>query len=169
VESEKLVTINAMSAADGFVPPPYPYERLDEIIALAGKHEGGAVDLSIGTPCDPPPPGVLDALAVGDTARGYPPSIGTSAYRSAVAEWLTRRFGVTLDPQREIAAVVGSKEFVASTPQYLRLRDPLSDLRDGCDARRLPRRRVPRPRRHRRGRRGPRVVRVGELARQPDR
>jgi succinyldiaminopimelate transaminase len=122
-----LVTINAMSAADGFVPPPYPYERLDEIIALAGKHEGGAVDLSIGTPCDPPPPGVRDALAVGDTARGYPPSIGTAAYRGAVAEWLNRRFGVTLDPQREIAAVVGSKEFVASTPQYLRLHDPSRD------------------------------------------
>ena len=30
----------------GFVPPPYPYDRLDEIIAIAAKHDGGAVDLS---------------------------------------------------------------------------------------------------------------------------
>lgn len=110
-----------------FEPPPYPYERLDEIIALAAKHDGGAVDLSIGTPGDPPSPGVLDALAVGDTARGYPPSIGTAAYRTAVTDWLARRFGVTVDPRTEVAAVVGSKEFVASTPQYLRLRDPARD------------------------------------------
>ena len=34
----------------GFVPPPYPYERLDEVIAIAAEHDGGAVDLSIGTP-----------------------------------------------------------------------------------------------------------------------
>jgi succinyldiaminopimelate transaminase len=110
-----------------FVPPPYPYERLDEITARAAKHEGGAVDLSIGTPCDPSPPGVVDALAVGDTSRGYPPSIGTPAYRTAVADWLTRRFDVTIDPHSQVAAVVGSKEFVASTPQYLRLRDPARD------------------------------------------
>ena len=61
------------SVSAPFTPPPYPYERLGEIVAIAGAHEGGAVDLSIGTPCDPPPAAVLDALGVGDTARGYPP------------------------------------------------------------------------------------------------
>ncbi len=111
----------------GFVPPPYPYDRLDEISALAAKHEGGAVDLSIGTPCDPPPAAVRDALSLGDTARGYPPSIGTSAYRTAVAEWIQRRLGATVDPDTEVAALVGSKEFVASTPQYLKLRTPERD------------------------------------------
>jgi len=39
----------------GFVPPPYPYERLAGAKAKAEAHEGGAVDLSIGTPCDAPP------------------------------------------------------------------------------------------------------------------
>lgn len=111
----------------GFVPPPYPYDRLDEISALAAKHDGGAVDLSIGTPCDPPPAAVRDALSLGDTARGYPPSIGTSAYRTAVAEWIQRRLGATVDPDTEVAALVGSKEFVASTPQYLKLRTPERD------------------------------------------
>ena len=111
----------------GFVPPPYPYDRLDEISALAAKHEGGAVDLSIGTPCDPPPAAVRDALSLGDTARGYPPSIGTSAYRAAVAEWIQRRLDATVDPETEVAALVGSKEFVASTPQYLKLRTPDRD------------------------------------------
>lgn len=111
----------------GFVPPPYPYDRLEEISALAGRHDGGAVDLSIGTPCDPPPAAVLEALSIGDTARGYPPSIGTPGYRAAVAEWIQRRLGASVDAASEVAAVVGTKEFVASTPQYLKLRDPSRD------------------------------------------
>ncbi len=111
----------------GFVPPPYPYDRLDEISELANRHDGGAVDLSIGTPCDPPPAAVLEALSTGDTARGYPPSIGTAGYRGAVAEWIERRLGASVDPATEVAAVVGTKEFVASTPQYLKLRTPDRD------------------------------------------
>ncbi|MDP9118394.1 MAG: aminotransferase class I/II-fold pyridoxal phosphate-dependent enzyme, partial [Actinomycetota bacterium] len=111
----------------GFVPPPYPYDRLDEIVALAGRHDGGAVDLSIGTPCDPPPDDVIAALSAGTAARGYPPSIGTVAFRAAAAGWMTRRLGATVDPATEIAACVGSKEFVASVPTYLKLRDPSRD------------------------------------------
>ena len=38
----------------GFVPPPYPYEQLGAVAKVAASHEGGAVDLSIGTPCDAP-------------------------------------------------------------------------------------------------------------------
>jgi succinyldiaminopimelate transaminase len=116
-----------MSERTGFVPPPYPYERLDEIGALAAQHDGGAVDLSIGTPCDPPPADVLAALSSGDTARGYPPSIGTAAFRAAAAGWLARRVGARVDPDTELAACIGTKEFVASVPQYLRLRDPERD------------------------------------------
>jgi succinyldiaminopimelate transaminase len=111
----------------GFVPPPYPYDRLDEITELAGRHDGGAVDLSIGTPCDPSPPQVLAALAAGDTARGYPPSIGTNAFRAAAAGWMERRLGASVDPATELAACVGTKEFVASLPQYLKLRTPDRD------------------------------------------
>ena len=47
----------------GFVPPPYPYDRLDDLAVTAGQHEGGTIDLSVGTPCDPPPQVVLDAFA----------------------------------------------------------------------------------------------------------
>jgi succinyldiaminopimelate transaminase len=111
----------------GFVPPPYPYERLDAVQAIAAAHDGGAVDLSIGTPCDPPPPQVLAALSAGDTARGYPPSIGTPALRAAAADWVARRLGASVDPATELAACVGTKEFVASVPQYLKLRDPSRD------------------------------------------
>jgi succinyldiaminopimelate transaminase len=112
----------------GFAPPPYPYERLGEVIEIAGKHDGGAIDLSIGTPCDPPPAEVLAALTAGDTARGYPPSIGTPAFRRAAADWVQRRLGATVDAGAELAACVGTKEFVASVPQYLKLRDPSRDV-----------------------------------------
>ncbi|MCU1659843.1 MAG: dapL [Pseudonocardiales bacterium] len=111
----------------GFVPPPYPYDRLDEVTAIANAHDGGAVDLSVGTPCDPAPDDVIAALSAVDAARGYPPSIGTPALRQAAASWIARRLGATADPSTEIAACVGTKEFVASVPQYLKLRDPSRD------------------------------------------
>jgi succinyldiaminopimelate transaminase len=114
-------------SSTGFVPPPYPYERLNEIIELAGRHDGGAVDLSIGTPCDDPPEAVIAALGSGGAARGYPPSIGTPQFREAAAQWIKRRLGADVDAAREIAAVVGTKEFVGSVPQYLKLRDPSRD------------------------------------------
>lgn len=111
----------------GFVPPPYPYERLDGIIALAAEHDGGAIDLSVGTPCDPPAPGVIAALADATQARGYPASIGSPAMRQAAVGWLSRRLGAQVDPVTEVAACVGTKEFVASVPLYLKLRRPEQD------------------------------------------
>lgn len=110
-----------------FELPPYPYDRLGGIAAVAAAHEGGAVDLSIGTPCDPPPAAVVEALATSGTERGYPASIGTPAFREAAAGWMQRRLGVTVDPGTELAACIGTKELVASTPQYLKLRTPERD------------------------------------------
>ena len=115
-----------MSAAAGFVPPPYPYDRLIPVREVAARHEGGAVDLSVGTPCDPPPAVVLDALAGSDSERGYPPSVGTAQLRAAAIEWMRRRFGVDLDGQ-QLAACVGTKELVVGVPHWLRLRDPSRD------------------------------------------
>jgi succinyldiaminopimelate transaminase len=115
-----------VSEPEGFQPPPYPYDRLDDLRKQAESLPGGAVDLSIGTPCDPPPAAVVAALGDSGAERGYPPSTGTAAYRAAAAGWLARRFGVTVDPD-QVAACVGTKEFVASVPQYLRLRTPGRD------------------------------------------
>ncbi|HEY2044011.1 MAG TPA: aminotransferase class I/II-fold pyridoxal phosphate-dependent enzyme [Jatrophihabitans sp.] len=111
----------------GFIPPPYPYDRLGAIKSIADELDGGAVDLSIGTPCDPPPDDVIAALSDGVAARGYPPSIGSPALREAAAAWIGRRLGAGVDPATEIAACVGTKEFVASVPQYLKLRTPRRD------------------------------------------
>jgi succinyldiaminopimelate transaminase len=112
-----------MPRAEPFVPPPYPYERIDRFKPLAERFEGGLIDLSIGTPCDPPPAAVLDALAHSNSERGYPPSIGTLALRAAASRWIRRRFDVDVSPAH-IAACVGTKEFVGTLPQWLRLRRP---------------------------------------------
>ena len=109
--------------AQPFVPPPYPYDRLEGFKRRADQLPGGVVDLSIGTPCDPPPDVVVEALARSGAERGYPPSIGTPAYREAAAGWMARRLGVTIDPAH-VAACVGTKELVAGLPQWLRLRRP---------------------------------------------
>jgi succinyldiaminopimelate transaminase len=111
----------------GFTPPPYPYDRLVGLRAVADRHAGGCVDLSVGTPTDPPPPAVVDALAHSNAERGYPASIGSVAFREAAAGWLERRLAVTLDPN-QLAACIGTKEFVAGTPHWLRLRRPDRDV-----------------------------------------
>ena len=110
----------------GFVPPPYPYDRLDAFKKLCAQHEGGIVDLSIGDPCDPPAPAVVAALSTSNAERGYPPSIGIEPLRAAARDWMNRRFGVDV-PLTHVAACVGSKEFVATTAHWLRLRDPSRD------------------------------------------
>ena len=112
--------------AAGFVPPPYPYDRLDRLVPLAERHEGGVVDLSIGTPIDPPPPAVVAALASSGAERGYPASIGSLPLRQAVQRWFGRRFDVDVAPGA-IGACVGTKEFVGTLPQWLRLRRPDRD------------------------------------------
>jgi succinyldiaminopimelate transaminase len=113
----------------GFRPPPYPYERLGPIRAKAAALPGGMVDLSVGSPCDPPSPAVLAALASPDDSgatRGYPSSAGSPAARQAAADWMARRFGVSIDPAL-VALCIGTKEFVGGLPGWLHLRDPSRD------------------------------------------
>ena len=114
-----------MTAASqsGYVPPAYPYDRLDCYKPLAQALPGGLVDLSIGTPCDAPPAAVIEALSRSNSERGYPPSIGTEPLRDAARAWIERRFGVAVS-RNEIAACVGTKEFVATLPQWMALRTP---------------------------------------------
>jgi succinyldiaminopimelate transaminase len=118
--------VAAPSRAAPFRPPPYPYDRLRDLRAAADRVPGGVVDCSIGTPCDPPPPEVVRALGSSGTERGYPPSAGSLAFREAAAAWIGERFGTAVDPGA-LAACVGTKEMVASTPHFLRLRMPERD------------------------------------------
>lgn len=116
----------AMTTATPYEPPPYPYDRLNKLKPLGNRFDGGLVNLSIGAPQDAPPAAVIAALSTSDQERGYPPSIGFPDTREACAEWFNRRFGIEL-PSSQIAACVGSKEFVVTTPHFLHLRRPDRD------------------------------------------
>ena len=63
--------------AVGFVPPPYPYDRLRALERLADSLPGGVVDCSIGTPCDPVPEVAQRAAA--DYQRHVDPFLGSMA------------------------------------------------------------------------------------------
>ena len=86
-------------------PPPYPYDLLDELRAVAQERFGAVIDCSIGAPIDPPPASVIDALSSSNTERGYPPSIGSLAFREAAARWMARIADVHVDPVTQIGAL----------------------------------------------------------------
>ncbi len=111
----------------GFVPPPYPHDRLAELRARAAAAPGGAVDVSVGTPVDPMPEVVLRAFTEAAAgATGYPSSAGSPSLRAGAAAWIGRRFDVAVTSDQVIACV-GTKELVASLPRVLSLRDPSRD------------------------------------------
>ncbi len=114
-------------ANSAFHLPPYPYDRLEEVKHIAEESFGEYVDLSVGTPVDPPPSFVPHLLATSGAERGYPASIGSLPFRKSAAGWMNERFGVEVDPTH-IAATVGTKEFVASLPGYLHLLNPHRDV-----------------------------------------
>jgi succinyldiaminopimelate transaminase len=88
---------------------------------VARSHPDGVVDISVGTPVDPTPQRLRDALAAASDAPGYPQSHGTPALREAVAAWFARRRGVpALDPAA-VLPTIGSKEMVAWLPTLLGL------------------------------------------------
>jgi succinyldiaminopimelate transaminase len=102
--------------------PDYPWEAMAPYLAKAAEHPGGAVNLSIGTPVDPTPALIQDALKAAADAPGYPTVHGTPGLREAIALWFERRRGVAgLDP-RNIMPTVGSKELVAWLPLLLGLK-----------------------------------------------
>ena len=75
VRGDVTDTSRPAGAPAPFEPPPYPYDRLNDLRKVADQVLGGCVDLSIGTPCDPPPAAVVEALARSNAERGYPPSV----------------------------------------------------------------------------------------------
>lgn len=84
-------------------------------------HADGLVDLSVGTPVDPTPSVVREALAAASDAPGYPMTYGTPELRAAVVAWFARRRGVDgLDPAGVLPSM-GSKELVAWLPTLLGL------------------------------------------------
>ncbi|MDQ0095412.1 succinyldiaminopimelate transaminase [Paeniglutamicibacter psychrophenolicus] len=101
--------------------PDYPWNALAPYLARAAEHEGGAVNLSIGTPVDPTPEIIVNALRDGANAPGYPTTHGTPAVREAIVNWFARRRDVHGLSSDDVMPTVGSKELVAWLPLLLGL------------------------------------------------
>ncbi|WP_203582475.1 succinyldiaminopimelate transaminase [Microbacterium hibisci] len=99
----------------------YPWDAVAPYAARARSHPDGIVDLSIGSPVDPTPAVVADALRVATDAHAYPQTMGTPALRAAIAQWYERRRGVAGLGPENVLPTVGSKELVALLPLLLGL------------------------------------------------
>ncbi|MEX0427584.1 succinyldiaminopimelate transaminase [Nocardioides sp. DS6] len=99
--------------------PDFPWDKLTSYAATARQHPGGIVDLSVGTPVDPTPQVVQDALKAAADSHGYPVTIGKVATRQAAIDWLARDHGVTGLGLDGVLPVIGSKELIASLPLHL--------------------------------------------------
>jgi len=99
----------------------YPWDAVAPYAARAQEHPDGIVDLSIGSPVDPTPPVVRDALAAATDAHAYPQTVGTPALRESIAAWFERRRGVPGLTPAHVLPTIGSKELVALLPTLLDL------------------------------------------------
>jgi succinyldiaminopimelate transaminase len=101
--------------------PVFPWDGLAPFGDVARAHPDGIVDLSVGTPTDPTPEIVQQALAGAANAPGYPFAVGSARLREAAVGWLDRRLGVRgLEPS-SVLPLSGSKELVAGLPAILGL------------------------------------------------
>ncbi|HUZ53553.1 MAG TPA: succinyldiaminopimelate transaminase [Streptosporangiaceae bacterium] len=98
--------------------PGFPWDRLAPASATAAAHPDGIADLSIGTPVDPVPAVIQDALVAASDSPGYPLTRGTRQLRAAAAGWLARRHQVTISSD-DVLPVIGTKELIAWLPTLL--------------------------------------------------
>jgi LL-diaminopimelate aminotransferase len=93
--------------------PPYLFAELDKKLSAKRAEGVDVISLGVGDPDLPTPDHIVDAMreAVADPAtHRYPSYYGGPEFRGAVAGWYARRFGVELDPETEVMALIGSKE-----------------------------------------------------------
>jgi N-succinyldiaminopimelate aminotransferase len=103
---------------------PYPFERLNALKAGTAPPAGWpAVMLSIGEPRHPPPDFVIAALSDHETLSAglgsYPATRGSSPLRAAISDWLAMRYGMVVDPDRQVLPVSGTREALFSFAQAM--------------------------------------------------
>ncbi len=93
--------------------PPYMFAEISRKIAEAKKKGIDVISLGIGDPDMPSPPEVVEELsraAQDPKNHQYPDYEGMFAFRKSVSDWYKRRHNVTLDPDKEVLALIGGKE-----------------------------------------------------------
>jgi len=102
--------------------PPYVFEQVN--VTKAGLRANGAdvIDLGMGNPDLPTPPHIVEKLretALNPDVHGYSASRGIMGLRKALVAYYDRRFGVKLDPGKEVVVTLGSKEGFANLAQAI--------------------------------------------------
>lgn len=100
--------------------PDFPWDALLPFRERAASHPDGIVDLAIGSPVDPTPAVIREALAAASDAPGYPATVGTGELRGAIVDWYARVHGVELGVAN-VMPTIGSKELIALLPTLLGL------------------------------------------------
>lgn len=96
--------------------PPYLFAEIDRMKSEAAKTGLDIISFGIGDPDLPTPSHIIEALEKGaqnPANHQYPSYEGMLTFRQAVADWYMQRFGVDLDPEREVLSLIGSKEGIA--------------------------------------------------------
>ncbi len=102
--------------------PPYLFDKMDQLRRKMEAEGKDVINLSIGDPDQPTPQPIIEALseaAQESWRHRYPPYEGLKEFRQAVVNWYQKRFGVSLHPETEVLALIGSKEGIAHLPLAL--------------------------------------------------
>lgn len=102
--------------------PPYVFAEVNALKAKARAAGRDVIDLGMGNPDGPTPDHIVKKLveaAQNPRAHGYSTSRGIAGLRRAYVGYYARRFGVDLDPEREIIVTLGSKEGLANLAQAI--------------------------------------------------
>src|SRR3981081_286390 len=97
--------------------PPYVFEEVNKLKAQSRARGEDIIDFGMGNPDMPTPSYIVDKLcetAHDPRAHRYSASRGIKGLRKAHVAYYKRRFGVTLDPDKEVIAALGSKEGFAN-------------------------------------------------------
>ncbi len=93
--------------------PPYLFVEISRKIAAKKAQGIEVISFGIGDPDIPTPPSIVERLretALDAPNHRYPESDGLPEFRQAAADWYQRRFGISLDPDKEILSLIGAKE-----------------------------------------------------------
>jgi LL-diaminopimelate aminotransferase len=99
--------------------PPYLFAAIDKAKQEAMARGVDVIDLSVGDPDLPTPPHIVESIREAvkkPENHQYPSYAGKLSFRTAVANWYDRTFGVKLDPEKEVLTLIGSKEGIAHAP-----------------------------------------------------
>ncbi|MCX6349137.1 MAG: LL-diaminopimelate aminotransferase [Candidatus Aureabacteria bacterium] len=99
--------------------PPYLFAEIDRVKREMTARGKKLIDLGVGDPDTPTPPHIIQAHYRGakdPKSHQYALDFGMMELRQAIAAWYGRRFSVTLDPEKEILPLIGSKEGIAHLP-----------------------------------------------------